>query len=65
MLFLLALQKPSWLQGMGSRREERHKRQLCDNTPRGWLQPIDPLPSSSPGLSSTIQGRSPVGTESL
>lgn len=65
MLFLFALQKPSWLQGMGSRREERPERQLCANMPRGWLQPIDPLPLPSPGLSSAIQGRSPVGTESL
>lgn len=49
MLFLSALQKPSWLQGMASRQEERPKRQLSANMPRGWLQLIDPLPLPSPG----------------
>lgn len=63
MLFLSALQKPSWLQGMASRQEERPKRQLSANMPRGWLQPIDLLPLPKPGLSSAIQRRSPVSTE--
>lgn len=49
MLFPFALQKPSWLQGTASRQEERPKRQLSANMPRGWLQPIDPLPLPSPG----------------